>query len=167
LILKKKLLSLNVFQFFTFDDTSSSEFKSTSTINIFVTIEISKRNVLMKNKKMILFFRKIKSLNKENNFFFRKNSFLYFHASNLSNNFFEIKNAFLNVLISRNINFCIDEINIIKKKNSKIFKRFCEHDLNKRKNTKNLRILYNNDDCFQHENVKIHNKDDIVVLISY
>jgi hypothetical protein len=115
-MLKKETSSLNVFRFFTFDDTSSSEFKSASTINIFVTIEISRRNVLMKNKKMISFFRKIKSLNKENNFSSQKNNFLYFHLSNLLNNLFEIKNAFLNVLISKNVNFRIDEINIVKKK---------------------------------------------------
>jgi hypothetical protein len=60
-MLKKKTLSLNVFQFFTFDDTLSFEFELTSTINIFVTIEISRRNVSMKNKEMIWFFRKIKS----------------------------------------------------------------------------------------------------------
>ncbi len=35
-------------------------------INIFVTIEILKQNVSMKNKEMFLFFRKIKLLNKEN-----------------------------------------------------------------------------------------------------
>jgi hypothetical protein len=70
----------------------------------------------MKNKKMISFFRKIKSLNKKNNFFFRKNNFLCFHSSNLSNNLLEIENAFLNVLTSRNINSRINEINIVKKK---------------------------------------------------
>ncbi len=100
----------------TSDDISSFEFESTSTINIFVTIEISRQNVSMKNKKMISFSRKIKSLNKKNNFSFRKNNFLYFHSSNLSNDLLEIENAFLNVLISRNINSRIDEINIVKKK---------------------------------------------------
>jgi hypothetical protein len=94
-----------------------------STINIFEIIKISKQNVSLKNKKMISFFRKIKSLNKENSFFSRKNNFLYSHSSNLSNNFFEIENAFLNVLISRNINFRIDEINIVKKKRIRRFSK--------------------------------------------
>jgi hypothetical protein len=70
----------------------------------------------MKNKKMISLSRKIKSLNKENNFSFRKNNFLCSHSSNLSNDLLETENAFLNVLISRNINFRIVEINIVKKK---------------------------------------------------
>jgi hypothetical protein len=81
-----------------------------------VTIEILRRNISMKNKEMISCFRKNKSLNKENNFFFRKNNFLYSHSSKLSNEFFEIENAFLNVLISKNISFCINEINIVEKK---------------------------------------------------
>jgi hypothetical protein len=116
-MMKKRISSsIEIFQLSTFDDTSSSEFESASTISIFVTVEISRQNVSMKNKEMISFFRKIKSLNKENNFFFRKNSFLCFHSSNLSNDFFETENAFLNVLISRDINFLIDEINIVKKK---------------------------------------------------
>ncbi len=116
-MMKKEISSLiEIFQLSTFDDTSSFEFESASTINIFVTIEISKQNVSMKNKEMISFSRKIKSLNKENSFSFRKNNFLCFHSSNLSNDFFEIENAFLKVLISRNINSRIDEINIVKKK---------------------------------------------------
>jgi hypothetical protein len=119
-MMKKEISSsIEIFQLSTFDDTSSFEFESTSTINIFVTIETSKQNVSMKNKEMISFFRKIKSLNKENNFSSRKNNFLCFHLSNLSNlsnDLFETKNTFLNVLISRNINFRIDEINIVKKK---------------------------------------------------
>jgi hypothetical protein len=69
---KKTSSSIETFSLSTFDDTSSSEFESTSTINIFVTIEISRQNVSMKNKEMISLFRKIKSLNKENNFFFSK-----------------------------------------------------------------------------------------------
>jgi hypothetical protein len=85
------------------------------TINIFVTIEISRWNVSMKNKKMISFFRKIKLLNQKNNFLFRKNNFLCFHSSKLSNELLEIKNTFLNVLISKNISFRINEINIVKK----------------------------------------------------
>jgi hypothetical protein len=88
-----------------------------------VTIEILGQNVSMKNKKMISLFRKIKSLNKENNFSFRKNNFLCSHSSNLSNDLFEIENAFLNVLISRNINSRIDEINIVKKKRIRRFSK--------------------------------------------
>jgi hypothetical protein len=124
-MIKRKISSsIETFQLSTFDDTSLFEFESTSTINIFVTIEISRQNVSLKNKKMISLFRKIKSLNKENNFSFRKNSFFCFrknsffcfHSSNLSNNLFKIENAFLNVLISKDISFRIDEINIVKKK---------------------------------------------------
>jgi hypothetical protein len=115
--MKKEISSsIEIFQLSTFDDTSSFEFESASTINIFVTIEISRQNVSMKNTKMISFFRKIKSLNKENKFSFRKNNFLCFHSSNLSNDFLETKNTFLNVLISKDINFRINEINIVKKK---------------------------------------------------
>jgi hypothetical protein len=115
-MMKKRTSSSKESQLFTFDDTSSFKFKSNLTINIFVTIEISRRNVSMKNKKMISFFRKNKSLNKENNFFFRKNNFLCLHSSKLSNELFEIENAFLNVLISKDISFRIDEINIVKEK---------------------------------------------------
>ncbi len=79
LMMKKKISSsIKIFQLSTFDDTSSSEFESTSTINIFVTIEISRQNVSMKNKKTISFFRKIKLLNKENNFFFERIIFFVF-----------------------------------------------------------------------------------------
>jgi hypothetical protein len=120
---KKTSSSVETFQLFTFNDTSSSEFEWTSITSIFVTIEISRRDVSMKNKKIISFFRKIKSLNKENNFFFRKNNFLCFHSSNLSNDFLEIENAFLNVMISRNINSRIDEINIVKKKRIRRFSK--------------------------------------------
>ncbi len=114
-MMKKEISSLKKSQLFTFDDTSSSEFESELTINIFVTIEISRWNVSMKNKKMISFFRKIKLLNQKNNFLFRKNNFLCFHSSKLSNELLEIKNTFLNVLISKNISFRINEINIVKK----------------------------------------------------
>jgi hypothetical protein len=109
-IMKKEISSSKKSQLFTFDDTSSFESK---TINIFVTIEISRQNVSMKNKEMISFFRKIKSLNKENNFFFRKNNFL---CSILSNELSETENALLNVLTSRNINFRINVINIVQEK---------------------------------------------------
>jgi hypothetical protein len=119
-MMKKKISSsIETFQLSTSDDTSSFEFESASTINIFVTIEISRQNVSMKNKEMISFFRKIKSLNKENNFSFRKNNFLCSHSSNLSNDLFETENAFLNVLISKDISFRIDEINIVKKKKAR------------------------------------------------
>jgi hypothetical protein len=124
LMMKKEISSLiETFQLLTSDDTSSLKFESTSTINIFVTIEISRQNVLMKNKKMISLSRKIKSLNKKNNFFFRKNNFLCFHSSNLSNDFLEIENAFLNVLITKDINFRINEINIVKKKRIRRFSK--------------------------------------------
>jgi hypothetical protein len=83
--------------------------------SIFVTIEISRQSV-SKNKEMISLSRKIKSLNKENNFSSRKNNFLCSHSSNLSQNLLETKNAFLNVLISKDINSRIHEINIVKKK---------------------------------------------------
>jgi hypothetical protein len=56
--MKKRTSSSKKSQLFTFDDTSSFEFESKSTINIFVTIEISRRNVSMKNKEMIFFFEK-------------------------------------------------------------------------------------------------------------
>jgi hypothetical protein len=122
-MMKKKISSSKKSQLFTFDDTSSSESESKSTISIFVTIEISRRNVSMKNKKIISFFRKDKSLNKENNFLFRTNNFLCSHSSKLSNELFVIENSFLNVLISRNINFRINEINIIKKKRIRKFSK--------------------------------------------
>jgi hypothetical protein len=114
--MKKKISSSKKSQLFTFDDTSSFEFESESTINIFVTIEISRRNVSMKNKEMIFFSRKNKSLNKENNFSFQKNNFLCSHSSKLSNEFFEIENASLNVLTSKNINSRINVINIVQEK---------------------------------------------------
>jgi hypothetical protein len=119
---KKKSLSKKS-QLFTFNDTSLFEFEFKLTINIFVTIEILKRNVLMKNKKMISFFRKNKSLNKKNIFFFRKNNFFNSHSSKLSNELFEIQNTFLNVLISKNINFRINKINIVKEKRVRRFSK--------------------------------------------
>jgi hypothetical protein len=115
-MMKKKISSSKKFQLFTFDDTLSSEFESKSTINIFVTIEISRRNVSMKNKKLIFFSRKNKSLNKENNFLFRKNNLICFHSSKLSNELFEIENVSLNVLTSKNINSRINVINIVQEK---------------------------------------------------
>jgi hypothetical protein len=112
LMMKKKISSsIETFQLFTSDDTSSSEFESTSTINIFVTIEISRRNVSMKNKEMISLSRKIKSLNKENNFSFRKNNFLCSLQSNLSNDLLETENALLNV--SLRYSTCSDHSHIL------------------------------------------------------
>jgi hypothetical protein len=115
-MMKKKISSSKKSQLFTFDDTSSSESESESTINIFVTIEISRRNVSMKDKKMIFLSRKDKSLNKENNFLSRKNNFLCSHSSKLSNKLFEIENALLNLLTSKNFNSRINVVNIVQEK---------------------------------------------------
>jgi hypothetical protein len=111
-MMKKKISSSKEFQLFTFDDTSS--FESTS-INNFVAIEISRFLFRKKtsDKKMINFSRKNQSLNKENNISSRKKSFLCSNSSKLSNELFEIENASLNVLISKNINFRINVINIV------------------------------------------------------
>jgi hypothetical protein len=57
-MMKKKISSSKKFQLFTFDDTSSSKLESDLTISIFVTIEISRRNISMKNKEMIFFSKK-------------------------------------------------------------------------------------------------------------
>jgi hypothetical protein len=114
-MMKKRISSSKESQLFTFDDTSS--FESTS-INNFVAIKIS-RFLFQKeisNKKMINFFRKNQSLNKENNISFRKKSFLCSNSSKLSNELFETENASLNVLTSRNINFRINVINIVQEK---------------------------------------------------
>jgi hypothetical protein len=116
LMMKKRISSSKKFQLFMFDDTSSFKFESESTISIFVTIEISRRNVSMKNKEMIFLSRKDKSLNKENNFSFRKNIFFYSHSSKLSNELSKTKNVSLNVLTSKNINFRINVINIVQEK---------------------------------------------------
>jgi hypothetical protein len=121
--MKKRISSSKKSQLFTFDDTSSFEFESKLTINIFVTFEIFKRNVSMKNKEMISFFRKNKSLNKENNFSFRNNNFLCFHSSKLSNEFSETKNVSLNVSTSKNINFRINVVNIVQKKRVQKFSK--------------------------------------------
>jgi hypothetical protein len=114
--MKKKISSSKKSQLFTFDDTSSSKSESDLTISIFVTIEISRRNVSMKNKEMIFFSRKKKSLNKENNFLFWKNNFLCSHSSKLSNELLKTKNVSLNVLTSQNINFRINVDNIVQEK---------------------------------------------------
>jgi hypothetical protein len=114
-MMKKKISSSKKSQLFTFDDTSS--FESTS-INNFVAIEIS-RFLFRKetsDKEMINLFRKNQSLNKKNNIFFRKKSFLCSNSSKLSNELFEIENVSLNVLTSKNINFRIDVINIVQEK---------------------------------------------------
>ncbi len=115
-MMNKKISSSKESQLFTFDDTSSSESESDLTTSIFVTIEISRRNVSMKNKEMISFFRKNKSLNKENNFSFRKNSFLCSNSSKLSNELLETENASLNVLTSKDINSRINVVNIVQEK---------------------------------------------------
>jgi hypothetical protein len=60
-MMKKEISSSKKSQLFKFNDISSFKFELKLTINIFVTVEISKRNVSMKNKKMISFFRKNKS----------------------------------------------------------------------------------------------------------
>jgi hypothetical protein len=114
-MMKKRISSLKESQLFTFDDTSS--FESTSISN-FVAIEISRFFFRKKtsNKKMINLFRKNQSLNKENNIFFRKKSFLCSNSSKLSNELFEIENASLNVLTSKNINSRINVINIVQEK---------------------------------------------------
>jgi hypothetical protein len=122
-IMKKRISSSKKSQLFTFNDTSSSEFESELTINTFVTIEISRRNISMKNKKMIFLSRKNKLLNKENNFLSRKKNFLYSHSSKLSNEFSRTKNISLNVLISKNINSRINVINIVQKKRVRKFSK--------------------------------------------
>ncbi len=64
-------------------------------------------------------------MNKENNIFFRKKNSFCSNSSKLSKEFFEIENASLYVLISRNINFRINEVNIIhEKKVENFFKNF-------------------------------------------
>ncbi len=64
-------------------------------------------------------------MNKQNNIFSRKKSSFYLNSSKLSNELFETKNASLNVLTSRNINFWINEVNIVhEKKIRKSFKDF-------------------------------------------
>jgi hypothetical protein len=74
---------------------------------------------------MIKFSRKNQSLNKEKNIFFRKKNFLYSNSSKLSNELFETENVLLNVLTSKNINFRINEVNIIhEKKIRKSLKNF-------------------------------------------
>ncbi len=63
-------------------------------------------------------------MNKENNIFSRK-FFFYSNSSKLSKEFFQIKNVLLNVLILKNINIRINEINIVhEKKIRKCFKNF-------------------------------------------
>jgi hypothetical protein len=120
-IIKIKIsLLIETFRLSTFNNTSS--FKSTS-INIFVAVEIS-RFLFRKatsNKEIINFFRKNQLLNKENNIFFQKKNSFCSNSSKLLNEFFETKNSSLNVLTSRNINFRINEINIIHEKKNRIF----------------------------------------------
>ncbi len=87
-------------------DLMFDEFVSSST-ETFVAIEISEK------KKTISLFRKDQSMNKKINISFRKKSFLYSKISKMSKNLSKTKDASLNVLISRNIDFRIDVINII------------------------------------------------------
>jgi hypothetical protein len=74
-------------------------------------------------KKWLIFFRKNQLLNKENNFSFRKKSFLCSNSSKLSNELFEIENVSLNVLTMKNINFRINVINIVQKKRIRKFSK--------------------------------------------
>jgi hypothetical protein len=166
-MMKKKISSSKKSQLFTFDDTSSSESESKLTINIFVTIEISRENVSMKNKKMISFFRKNKSLNKEINFFFRKNNFLCSHSSKLSNELLEIENAFLNVLTSRNISFRIDEINIVKKKRVRRSSKDFVNTIWTNEKIQRIFVFHTAMMIAFSQSVKIHNKNDLVVQISH
>jgi hypothetical protein len=114
-MMKKKISSLKKFQLFTFDDTSSFE---SASINNFVAVKISRFFFRKEtsNKKMINLFRKNQSLNKKNNIFFRKKSFLCSNSSKLSNELLEIENASLNVLTSKDISSRINVINIVQKK---------------------------------------------------
>jgi hypothetical protein len=121
-MMKKRISSSKKSQLFTFDYTSS--FKSTS-INNFIAVEIS-RFLFRKeisNKEMINFFRKNQSLNKENNISFRKKNSLCSNSSKLSNEFFEIKNTSLNVLTSKDINFRINVVHIVQKKQVRKFSK--------------------------------------------
>jgi hypothetical protein len=123
LIMKKEISSLiEIFQLSTFDDTSL--FKLTS-INNFIAVKISKfffRKEIL-NKEMINLFRKNQSLNKKNNISFRKKSSFCSNSSKSLNEFFEAENVSLNVLTSKNINFRINEINIVHKKKVRKFSK--------------------------------------------
>ncbi len=55
-------------------------------------------------------------MNKENNIFFRKKSFLCSNSSKLWKEFFKTKNVSLNVLTSKDINSRINVVNIVRKK---------------------------------------------------
>ncbi len=76
-MMKKIISSLNIFQLFTFDDTSSFE---SASINTFVAIEILKFFSWKETskKEMIWLSRKDQLLNKENIFFFSKEKFSLF-----------------------------------------------------------------------------------------
>jgi hypothetical protein len=65
---------------------------------------------------MINFFRKNQSLNKENSIFFQEKSSLCSNSSKLSKKLFETKNISQIVLISKNINFRINVVNIVQEK---------------------------------------------------
>ncbi len=127
-MMKKKISSLIEFQLFFFDDTSSFELTS---INIFIVVEISKflSRKKISNKKMINLFWKNQSLNKKNNIFSRKKGFFYSNSSKFSKEFFGIKNASFNVLTSRNINFRINVVNIVREKRVRKFSKDCANTI--------------------------------------
>jgi hypothetical protein len=114
-MMKKEISSSIESQLSTFDDTSSFE---SSSINIFVAVEISKFLFRKKtsNKKMINLFRKNQSLNKENNISFRKKHSFCSNSSKLSKKLLETKNASLNVLTSKDISSRINVANIVQEK---------------------------------------------------
>jgi hypothetical protein len=123
-MMKKITSSSNAFQLSTFDDTSS--FKSTS-VSTFVAIEIARYFFLKEssNKEMINFSRKDQSLNKKNKFSSSKKTSFCSNSSKLSNEFFDIEKVSLNMLTSREINFRINEVNIVHEKRvRKLFKDF-------------------------------------------
>ncbi len=94
-------------------DFMFNKFASRST-RIFVAVEISK-----KNKKSINFSRKKQLMNKEINISFFKKSSLCSEISKMSKYFSKTKNISLKMLISRNINFRINAINIVDDKQTR------------------------------------------------
>jgi hypothetical protein len=139
-------------------------------INIFVAIEISKFLFRKEtsDKEMINLFRKNQSLSKKNNISFRKKSSLCSNSSKLSKEFFEIKNVSLNVLTSKNINFRINVVNIIQEKRvQKFSKDFANTTWINEKMTRIFVFHTINNNRLQYENVKIRNKNDVVIWISH
>ncbi len=92
---------------FMFDELVSSSAET------FVAVEISEK------KETISFSRKDQLMNKEINISSRKKSFLCSEISKMSKNLSKTKDISLNVLVSRNINFRIDVINIINDKRTR------------------------------------------------